>query len=486
MSKYIYRSAIELAQLIQDGEATSTEIVKEHLERIRQCNSDTNAVVILLEEEALKTAAECDSETRLGKSRGPLHGVPMTIKEQFWIKDVKTTLNFKMLKDWVAPEDAVVVSRLKQAGAVILGKTNVPTNLIDYQVSGDIYPPGKNPYNTDYTPGGSSGGSSAALACGMTPIELGADLGGSIRIPANYCGLYGIKPTENTIPGHGHVPKLEGSKGHVFHMALSGPMARTPEDLELVWKIIRGPHKSDRNIPRIEWQSCGHKALDDYRIGWVDGWQGYPVSSSVSADVRRFVRQLADHGCKTDNATPANNLHYRSLSLFARLFPQIIAQEQPWFIKPLVKRQLNNNLFKGLRNFKQDLSKGFKHSLINYSETMGIRAGIVSEWETYFEDHDLLVCPMSFGPAYKRCKTGSVINADGKDITYIDYAWPYVACFNASGNPALNIPLGIGEDGLPVGVQVVGRYWSEPDLLHFAKLVSKFTAGFVKPEGYEE
>jgi len=166
MSKYIYKSAIELAQLIRDRKASSTDIVTEHISRIKQYNSELNAVIISLEEEALKIATECDNEVKLGKSRGPLHGVPMTIKEQFWIKGTKSTLNFKMLKDWVAPEDAVVVKRLKNAGAIILGKTNVPKNLTDYQVSGDIYPEGKNPYNTEYSPGGSSGGSSAALAAG--------------------------------------------------------------------------------------------------------------------------------------------------------------------------------------------------------------------------------------------------------------------------------------------------------------------------------
>ena len=205
MSSYIYKSAIELAGLIRDGKASSTDIIREHLEQIKRYNNTLNALISIFEDEALMTAAECDNETREGKSRGPLHGVPVTIKEQFWIKGKHSNTNFKMLKDFVAPEDAVIVDRIRKAGAIIVGQTNVPRNLIDYQVSGDLYPEGKNPYDTDYSPGGSTGGGAAALAAGFTPLELGGDFGGSVRVPSNFCGLYGLKPTEKTVPLHGNI-----------------------------------------------------------------------------------------------------------------------------------------------------------------------------------------------------------------------------------------------------------------------------------------
>src|SRR6266540_7430834 len=200
MSKFIYKSATELAHLIREGRATSSDIVKEHLEQIKKHNEKINALISLFEEEALEQAAQYDRETKEGKFRGPLHGVPVTIKEIFWIKGKHSNMNFKMLKDFVAPEDAVVIDRIRKNGAVILGQTNVPRNLSGYQVRGDIYPEGKNPYNTEYTPGGSTGGGAAALAAGFSPLELGADLGGSIRVPAGFCGLYGLKPTEKTVP----------------------------------------------------------------------------------------------------------------------------------------------------------------------------------------------------------------------------------------------------------------------------------------------
>lgn len=480
----MYQSAIELAQQIRSGQTTSTKIVKAHLSQIKKHNPSLNAVVILLEDEALKQAAACDQEAKDGNFRGPLHGVPMTVKEPYWVKGSKSTLNFKMMQDWVAPEDAVIIDRLKKAGAIILGKTNVPRNLLDYQVWGDIYPEGSNPYNLARTPGGSSGGSAAALAAGMTPIELGSDFGGSIRVPAHYCGLYGLKTTEKTIPEHGMRPTPEGVKGYLSHMAVAGPMARTVNDLELVWQIIRGPHESDRAIPRIAWSDPSHKSLGDFKIAWVDGWPDYEPSQQTRMVIKDFVDLLGQHGGQSEKASPTGDLHRRSLSLIVRLFPQVIAHGVPWVIRPFIKMQIKNSLLKGMDAFQAELNQGFKMGLNNYVETMSIRAGIVSEWESFFKQYDLLICPVSFGPAYERRKIGTPIAYDGQTLIYVNYVWPYVACFNASGHPAITIPLGLDKEGLPVGVQVVGPYWSEPELLHFAKLTARFAPGFVKPAGF--
>jgi len=482
--EYIYKSALELAEMIRTGQTTSVEVTRAHLDQIQQHNETLQAVVILTEDEALTSAAERDDEAKAGNYRGPLHGVPMTIKEQFWLEGQKSTINVNRYADWVAPEDAVIIERLKQVGAILMGKTNVPKNLLDYQVWGDIYPEGKNPYNLEYSPGGSSGGSAAALASGMTPIELGGDFGGSIRIPSYFCGLYGMKPTENTVPHHGHLPQAESEKGHVFHMAVGGPMARTVNDLELVWKSIRGSHPSDRITPRIDWDELNDKELEDYSIVWVDRWPEYKPSDEIRARIREFVQILQTSGVQTENAGPGNDLHVRSLSVWMRLSNILLSQDVPWFMKPLMKFQMNQTIYRGMEKFTEEFKRGFKSSFINYSETMGLKAQITSEWERFLEDYDLLICPMSFGPSYTRRKAGSPISYEGKAMKYLDYAWPYVTCFNASGHPAMNIPLGLNDAGLPVGVQIVGSYWSEPSMIHFAKLVSAHTPGFIPPGNY--
>ncbi len=479
-NSFIYRSAIELASLIRDKKNTSKEIVLEHIAHIKKHNPLLNAVILLLEEESLEEAQTCDQEAKKGRYRGPLHGVPMTIKEQFWLQGYKSTLNSDRLKNWIAPEDALVVTRLKKAGAIILGKTNISKEMMDYQVDGDIYPTCFNPFDQAYSPGGSSGGSAVALATGMVPLELGGDLGGSVRIPPNFCGVYGLKTTENTIPTHGLIPKTKEAKGFLNDMAVVGPMARTPEDLELLWNILKGTDKIDRRTSPIHWKSSDHKSIRDYKVGWIHGWQDYTPSEQIKRVIEEFIEMIRAHGGNTHQLIPKQGLHRRTLELHQRLSFMTIMQDLPWLVKPLMINELKKGYLKGMKNIPWK----FKDTFSDYSRLIGQRMQIIKEWETYFDEFDLLICPSGFGPAYKRCKIGTPITYEGKTMKYIDYVYPYNACFNASGNPVISIPLGLGKEGLPVGVQVLGPYWSEPDLLHFAKLISKHTAGFVSPHGF--
>jgi amidase len=484
MQQYIYKSALELARLIREGQATSVGIVKEHVDRIKERNGVLNAVVALFEAEALAAATERDRQAHDGKFLGPLHGVPVTIKEQFWIQGKKSTINANMHKDFIAPEDAVVVDRIRKSGAVILGHTNVPRFLVDYQVWGDIYPEGKNPYNTDCTPGGSTGGGAAAVAAGFSPLELGGDLGGSIRLPSNFCGLYGLKPTEKTVPLHGNIPLPKNAKTYIVHMAQAGPLARTLEDIEVLWKVIVGPHESDRHIPRIEWRTPTKKSLSDYKIAWVDGWPDHPVSGPVSGAIRGLVGKLEQHGCRVENRSPEGNLHGESLDLWMGIFPYMVAQGAPWFVRPFLKMDLNSKVLKGVKKHKKEFDRAFGMSANHYGEMMLRRSIAVSRWERFFADYDFLICPSSFGPAFARTKVGSKLRYEGTEMIYSDYVFPFMACFNASGHPALNIPVGLGKERLPLGVQIVGPYWSEPEMIAFAKYAAQLTEGFVRPAGY--
>jgi amidase len=484
MQEYLHQPAHELSRLIREGRVTSVDIVKEHLARIKDRNSELNALVAVFDADALSVAAERDRQAREGNFLGPLHGVPVTIKEQFWIHGRRSTINAKMHKDFVAPEDAVVVDRIRRSGAVILGQTNVPRFLLDYQVWGELYPEGKNPYNTDCSPGGSTGGGAAAVAAGFSPLELGGDLGGSIRNPANFCGLFGLKPTEKTVPLHGNVPVPKDAKTFIIHMAQAGPLARTVEDVEILWKVIVGPHEGERDIPRIEWRPSSKKSLSEYKIAWVDAWPDDPVSGQVKGAISSLVRTLEQHGCCVENAAPDGNLHEESLDVWMGILPYILAQGAPWFIRPLMKLDLNSGALKGAKKHKKEFNRAFKMSANHYGEMMLRRSILVSRWERFFADRDFLICPSGFGPAYPRTKIGSRLRYDGTEMIYGDYVWPFMVCFNASGHPVLNVPLGLGKEGLPLGVQIVGPYWSEPELLAFAKQVARVTEGFVRPPGY--
>ena len=483
MEKYIYRSACELAQLIREGRATSVAIVQEHVTRIKERNGELNAFVSLYEEEALATAAERDRQTQDGIFLGPLHGVPVSIKEPIWIKGKPSTVNAKLYKGFVAPEDAVIVDRIRRSGGVILGKTNVPRFLADYQVRGDLFPEGKNPYNTNCSPGGSTGGGAAAVAAGFSPLELGSDLAGSIRVPASFCGLYGLKPTENTVPLRGNLPHLKNGCSYRAHMAQDGPLARTIEDVETLWRVIVGPHPSDRNTPRIEWRAPVKRSLPEYRIAWVDGWPGHPASKQASAAIRGLAGRLEEQGCRLENRGPEGNLHDESLSLWFGIMPYIVAQGAPWFIRPLIKR-MSSRVFKGVTKYRKDMNKAFAMSANHYSQTMMKRNAVIAKWEYFFEEFDFLICPGGIGPAFPRVAPGTKLRYEDTESIYSDYVWPFVACFNASGHPAISIPLGLGNEKLPLSAQIAGPYWSEPELLGFARQVAQLTEGFIRPCGY--
>jgi amidase len=271
-------------------------------------------------------------------------------------------------------------------------------------------------------------------------------------------------------------------------MVQAGPLARTIEDVELLWKIIVGPHESDRNIPDINWKQATKTSLSDYKIAWTDGWPGFETSTQINKAIKSLSDKLNSNGCKIEKIIPDNTLHQDSLKTFVGLFPYIIAQGTSWFVRAIMKMQLYNGFLKGIKKefpyLKKAMNNGFKLNANHYGKMMLQRSLIIQRWENFFKNYDFMICPVAFGPSYKRCEIGSKLNYGGKEMIYINYVWPYVACFNASGNPSITIPLGLGEEGLPIGVQVVGKYWSEPELIHFVKKITTITEGFVKPNGY--
>lgn len=482
MDTLVYMSAMELAALIRRKEVTSVDVTRAHLSRIKRHNGTLHAIAQLFEDEALTRAAEADAAVTEGKLWGPLHGVPITVKEQFWVKGTPSTINSKHFKDFVALEDSILITRIKQAGAVILGKTNVPANLTDYQVQGDIYPEGTNPYDTERSPGGSTGGGAAALSSGMTPLELGSDFGGSIRVPSHFCGIYGLKPTDKTIPRTGMMPIAKGAKGFLVNMAQAGPLARSIDDLKLLWEVIRGSHESDFEVPRVEWRSPSGKELSQYRIAWTDGWDGFTASSQTRQQLAALVERFAALGGHAERKVP--NVHSVALEVWCHLFAYLIAQDMPWIVRKFVAVKLKSGIGKGRRDYVKMVACALRMNARDYARILMFRRDLVETIERFFALYDVLICPVSFGPAFKRCKIGTPLDYDGKLEPYIHYCWPYVVPFNASGHPALVMPLGTSENGLPIGVQIVGPYYSEPELLHFAAKLLPITQGFRKPASF--
>jgi amidase len=481
-SDLCYATATDLARRIRDREVSSAEVTEAFLARIAAHNSRLNAIVHLLENDARSRAKEADEALARGQSWGPLHGVPMTIKEVLVMANTPSTLNSKRMKDFVAREDGLLVKRIKSAGAVILGKTNLPRNLQDYQVQGDIYPEGKNPYRLECSPGGSTGGGAAAVAAGLTALELGTDMGGSLRVPAHFCGLFCLKPTDKTIPRTGMFPQPKGARGWLANMGQAGPLGRSIDDLELLWEIIRGPDPSDFEIAPIDWCPGSGRSLQQLRFAWTDRFEEYVAGAETREQLAGLAARIERAGAHVEKTAPA--IHPRAHEVFVQLLGALLGQDMPWLVRKIFPIFMSRGLLRGQPHLVRLLRRALKMNTQEYAAALGVKRAWVEDIERFFGSHDVLLAPVSFGPAFKRCKQGSPLDFDGAMRPYNDYCDPYVAPFNASGHPALVLPLGTSKDGLPIGVQLVGPYWSEPELLHIARQLVPLTQGFVAPRGF--
>src|SRR5215467_9674156 len=287
----VFSSTTQLATAIRAGHVSATEVLEAHLAQIDKHNPALNAIITMGAERAHERAREADEALARGEIWGPLHGVPFTLKDAPATAGMRTTTGFPPLADYVPTVDSTVTARLKAAGGILVGKTNVAMMLADYQSNNPIFGRTNNPWNIERTPGGSSGGAAAALAAGMTPFEIGTDLSGSIRLPAHFCGVFGLKPTEHRVPLTGLIPGLPGPRP-VRIMSCVGPMARTVEDLALLYSIIAGPDGRDTEVQPVPIDEVPQLALKQLRVGFTPTFSGLPVATEVRAAVEELAKQL--------------------------------------------------------------------------------------------------------------------------------------------------------------------------------------------------
>src|ERR1700728_188674 len=270
MSELAYSSAVAIAKMIRQREISSREAVDYFLARVEALDKPINSVVTVDAQRARTEADAADAALARGEVRGPLHGVPMTIKDSFQTAGMRTTSGAPELASFIPTEDAWPVARLREAGAIIFGKTNLPIYAGDLQSYNEVFGTTNNPYDVTRSPGGSSGGSAAALACGFTPLELGSDIGGSIRLPSHMSGVVGHKPSYGIVPAHGQIPGPPGTLT-LADLAVAGPMARTVEDLKLALEIMAGPNRWERPAWRLRPPPARHRMMKEYRVAaWLD------------------------------------------------------------------------------------------------------------------------------------------------------------------------------------------------------------------------
>jgi amidase len=454
----VFSNTMELAAAIQARDVSAADVLEAHLAQIALHNPALNAVVTLDAERARQRAREADEALARGERWGPLHGVPFTLKDAHATAGMRTTTGFPPL-DHVPHEDSTVTARLKASGGILVGKTNVYTLLGDpAQTTNPIFGRTNNPWNTERTPGGSSGGAAAAVAAGLTPFDVGTDLSGSTRIPAHFCGVFGLKPTEQRVPLTGLIPGLQAPRS-VRIMSCIGPMARSVDDLALLYSIIAGPDGRDTEVAPVPVDAMPRLDLQGLRIAISPTFPGFPVASEIRDAVTALARQLAHHsGVVVEEAALPELDYNQDLMSCGELIVMTTGAFQPDAQEPSA-------------------------TLAHYLEALDRRDHSIVAWEQFFKRWDALLCPPSMVTAFPHCEPGSPLLVDGQETTY----WLVSAhgtVFNYSGHPAVVVPYALDRDGLPIGVQLVGKRWDESRLLAIAKAISDGAGGFQRPPGY--
>ncbi|MEP0919895.1 amidase [Leptolyngbya sp. DQ-M1] len=329
MSDLVFKSAIELAQMIRDRRISAIELLDAHLEQIAQHNSRLNAICTLDEENARIRAKQADEALARGENWGALHGVPVTIKDIFETAGLRTTAGYIPLKDYVPQQDATAVAKLKVAGAIVLGKTNMAELAGDYQSTNSLFPRVNNPWNVEYTAGRSSGGSAAAVAAGLSPLDLGNDIAGSVRQPAHFCGIYSLKPTDRRISTAGMIPEVPGMPYCLRQMMTVGCFARSLTDLRLCFSLIAGAEPRRPDVPSIPLDTPSGQSLSDLKIAWTDQWAQVPVAAESRTAMQQVIETLAQSGVQVRHWLPENFDVPAILNLYTRMAAYINRYAQP-------------------------------------------------------------------------------------------------------------------------------------------------------------
>ncbi len=484
MADLAHASATRLCAALRAGEVSSRELLELYLSRTGAADPALNAVVTLDAERALGLAGEADAARARGELAGPLGGLPITIKDTIETEGIRTTAGAPWLAGHVPERDATAVSRLKAAGAIVFGKTNCPLFGGDAQSENAVFGTTGNPWALDRSPGGSSGGSAAALAAGLTTLELGSDIGGSVRNPAHYCGVYGHKPSFGLIPTRGHIPPPPGALSPV-DLAVVGPLARATEDLELALEVLAGPDENEAAAWRLELPPARGRSLGDYRLAvWLEDPE-CPIDSAVGDVLSDAVDALARAGATIDTGrrpdftlAEAHRTYQRLLygvtaaGLANRVFGTLLAKAAD--LAPTDDRRNARYL--------RDGTQRHRDWLVANEERARYRA----RWSDFFEGCDILLCPTVPTTAIRHDHSNinhRTITVNGETRDYWDQIiWAGMA--SMAGLPATVAPVGRASDGLPVGIQIMGPYLQDRSTIDFARRLGEVVGGYEPPPAF--
>lgn len=488
-------SATRLLGALKNKQMGSLELLEFYIERYERLNPRVNAIVATDFESARKRAQEADAALAKGEVWGPLHGLPMTIKDNIPVVGMPNTYGMPIAKDFVPTANADVVESLLDAGAIIFGKTNLPFMGMDTQSFNEVYGQTNNPWDVTKVPGGSSGGSAAALAAGLTGLEIGNDMGGSIRIPAHFCGVYGHKPTYNIVSRQGGSQPWGLISPNYFDtdyypsldLAVNGPLARSSADLRLAMDILVGPPSYERKAITIKLPPPRKTSLKEFRVGlWMDDLS-FPPDTAVGDCLQDLTGRLAKVGTILKTEKPDIDLR-DSHRLRNDLDTMTLSHTQPKELFNWAKSQLDT-----LKDEDQSLLARWIRAITvkhrDWNRLNQRRAVIRQRWADYFQKFDVLLCPVVRIAAHHHDHTEiskRVIQFNGQESDYWDVLGPWNSLSLVSYLPATVAPIGFTPAGLPVGVQIIGPYLEDHTPIQFAMLLEEqLTGSFKVPPGFE-
>jgi amidase len=477
-----YATASDLLGMLAQRQVSSRELLDAAISRIEALDTKINAVVVRDFDRARTAADAADAALARGEQR-PLLGLPMTVKEQYNVAGLPTTWGFKRFRNWRPDFDSLAVQRLKAGGAVILGKTNVPEGLADWQSYNDVYGRTNNPWDFGRTPGGSSGGAAAALAAGFVPLELGSDIGGSLRAPAHYCGVFSHKTSLDLIPMRGSgfpdTPPI-AVRGD---MAVIGPMARSAADLAVELQVLAGPDEELDGIGyRLALPPPRHDKIGDYRVLVLDRHPLCPTADSVRSALDGLAGRLGGAGCTILRGHP----DLPDLARTTRNYCELLAATFAVDLQPMVRLRREAAaaaLSPDNMSITAAWLRGTVMSQAAWFNTSRVRIGLRARWQVLFGDVDVLLCPPMPTPAFPHDHSPEETRRLEIDNHSVDYGDQIAWCAPATsfGLPATVAPIARSPDGLPIGVQIVGGYLNDLTTIAFAGHIEQAFGGFVPP-----
>lgn len=478
-----FATATAMLEALRQRQISAVELLEQHLQRIARYNPALNAIVTPNYEAARETAAQADAARARGEDAALL-GLPLVIKDCIYVKGLPTTGGLVERANAIAPEDSQVPARVRAAGAVIMGKTNVPPYAADWQSNNPLFGRTNNPWNLDCTPGGSTGGGAAALAAGLTPLEFGGDFGGSIRIPAAFCGVYGHKPSETAVPRTGHFPGPLNTPNSATGMAVQGPLARSAGDLELALDVIAGPDVGEDVAWKLQLPPARHERLADYRVAVLPSLDWVPVDPEITGALEDLAGRLGKAGVKKiGEAMPEGfgdlQQYFRTyISIFSAL-SSVGRPEEECRAEAKELRKLGD-----LHSVA--CADGLEARASDYVIWFGQRQHYRSLYRAFFQDWDVLLAPANIVNAFPHLENplGHIFDIGGRPAPY-NLQFVYPGLCNLSGHPGTAFPAGRAGSGLPIGLQAIAPYLEDRTSLRFAALLEAEFGGFQAPPGYE-